>query len=167
MAQQTLFSYFGLSPRFRIDLDRLEAAHLAAIKKVHPDLFAQRPAAERRVAEQWSTRLNEAYQTLKDPVRRATYLCESAGWDVGAEKNTAMPMDFLLLQMRWRETLDNQKDNAEVINRLREEVLSLEGEVEVELEKALDVDANYDAAVALVRKLMFITKFRAQLQQIQ
>ena len=98
MAQMTPFELFGLKPAFKVDLEALHAAHERAILQVHPDRFADRPAAERRVAEQWASRINEAYAVLKDPVMRAVWLCEAAGRSVGAETNTRMPMDFL---SRW------------------------------------------------------------------
>ena len=71
MAQMTPFELFGLKPAFKVDLEALHAAHERAILQVHPDRFADRPAAERRVAEQWASRINEAYAVLKDPVKRA------------------------------------------------------------------------------------------------
>ena len=61
MAQMTPFELFGLKPAFKVDLEALHAAHERAILQVHPDRFADRPAAERRVAEQWASRINEAY----------------------------------------------------------------------------------------------------------
>ena len=79
MAQMTPFELFGLKPAFKVDLEALHAAHERAILQVHPDRFADRPAAERRVAEQWASRINEAYAVLKDPVKRAVWLCEAAG----------------------------------------------------------------------------------------
>ena len=93
MAQLTPFELFGLPAAFKVDGEALRAAHERAILQVHPDRFAGRPAAERRVAEQWASRINEAYATLKDPVKRAVWLCEAAGRPVGAETNTRMPMD--------------------------------------------------------------------------
>lgn len=76
MAQMTPFELFGLKPAFKVDLEALHAAHERAILQVHPDRFADRPAAERRVAEQWASRINEAYAVLKDPVKRAVWLCK-------------------------------------------------------------------------------------------
>ena len=58
MAQMTPFELFGLKPAFKVDLEALHAAHERAILQVHPDRFADRPAAERRVAEQWASRIN-------------------------------------------------------------------------------------------------------------
>ena len=59
---------------------------------------------------QWAVRVNEAYQRLKDPLKRAAYLCERRGAPIDAESNTAMPRDFLMQQMAWREALDEARD---------------------------------------------------------
>ena len=58
---------------------------------MHPDRFAHAGDAERRASLQWTTRVNEAYRTLKDPVQRAKHLLELHGVDVAFETNTAMP----------------------------------------------------------------------------
>ena len=107
MAQMSPFQLFGMKPAFMIDEAKLEAAYQAAMMKVHPDRFADRPAAERRVAEQWSTRINEAFKLLKNPVKRAAWLCENAGRPIEAETNTRMPADFLMTQIMWREALES------------------------------------------------------------
>ena len=74
---------------------------------MHPDRFAQAGDAERRASMQMTTRVNEAYRTLKSPVRRAQYLLELNGVDVGFETNTAMPREFLMEQMELRERLED------------------------------------------------------------
>lgn len=69
------FALFGAEARFGIDLEKFGRARERALARVHPDRFADRPAAERRVAEQWTARINEAWDTLRDPVRRASWFC--------------------------------------------------------------------------------------------
>jgi hypothetical protein len=81
---------------------------------VHPDRFAAQGDAAQRIAMQWAVRVNEAYQRLKDPLRRAAYLCELSGAPINAENNTAMPAAFLMQQMAWREALDEAPDLADV-----------------------------------------------------
>jgi molecular chaperone HscB len=84
-------------------------------REAHPDRFAAQGAAAQRVAMQWSVRINEAYQRLKDPLKRAAYLCELHGAPIQAENNTAMPARFLMQQMEWREALDEaQQDEADL-----------------------------------------------------
>ena len=159
MAQMSPFQLFGMKLTFTIDLDRLEAAYQAAMMKVHPDRFAGRPAAERRVAEQWSTRINESYQLLKSPVKRAAWLCETAGHPLEAETNTSMPMEFLLTQIAWREALESAQGNSEAIDAVRAEAMALREEVLKEITQAIDGDAAWERAVDLTRKLMFIDRF--------
>ena len=81
---------------------------------MHPDRFAGEGAAAQRIAMQWAVRVNEAYQRLKDPLKRAAYLCELRGAPIEAESNTAMPAAFLMQQMAWREALDEAADAAAV-----------------------------------------------------
>src|SRR5437879_13019459 len=100
------FDLFGLTPRFQLDAVALERAYREIQARVHPDRFAHAGDAERRASLQWTTRVNEAYRTLKDPLQRARHLLELRGVDVAFETNTAMPADFLVQQMALRESLE-------------------------------------------------------------
>ena len=100
------FTLFALPQRFALEVTELDAHRRTLQAQVHPDRFAAQGAAAQRVAMQWSVRINEAYARLKDPLKRAAYLCELQGVPVNAEQNTAMPADFLAQQMQWREELD-------------------------------------------------------------
>src|SRR6185503_1893686 len=95
----------GLPVAYSVDPARLEASYRDLQSRVHPDRFAAGSEAERRVAMQWATRTNEAYRTLRDPLERARYLLHLRGYDTGEESNTAMPPDFLMQQMEWREAV--------------------------------------------------------------
>ena len=108
------FTLFGLAPRHALDRAALDQRWRELQGEVHPDRFAAEGAAAQRVAMQWAVRVNEAYQRLKDPLRRAAYLCELRGVPVDAERNTAMPGAFLMQQMSWREALDEAADAAAV-----------------------------------------------------
>lgn len=161
MAMLNPFELFGLEKKFSIDLEALSAAHERAILKVHPDRFAGRPAAERRVAEQWSARINEAYAVLSDDVKRASLLCEMGGHPVDAETNTRMPMDFLLEQMAWREALESAvSDEAKAAVRAKAE--GRYGETRAQLALAIDEKQDWKAAYDLTRRLMFIHRFLEQ-----
>lgn len=161
MAMLSAFELFGLPEQFAIDLDALAKTHERAILKVHPDRFAGRPAAERRVAEQWSARINESYDILKDPVKRASLLCERAGFPVGAETNTRMPADFLMEQMGWREALEEAEDEASR-EAVRGKAQARFAETEAKLQAAIDLEKDWTKAVDLTRRLMFIERFLAQ-----
>ena len=166
MSHPDHFALFALPARFALDETALEQAYKGVQSKVHPDRFAAGSAAERRVAMQWAARANEAYRTLKRPHARAAYLCERAGVAIEAGSNTAMPADFLMQQMEWREALDEARApaDAERLAQLAESIDEQRGRLMADLESAIDVRADFVAAADLVRRLMFIDRFREELR---
>src|SRR5690242_8210077 len=110
--QSNDFELFGLAARFAQDGAAIDARWKELQREAHPDKFAAQGQAAQRVAMQWSVRINEAYQRLKDPLRRAAYLCELRGAPIDAERNTAMPAQFLMQQMEWREALEDAEGEA-------------------------------------------------------
>jgi molecular chaperone HscB len=154
----TDFELFDTEPRFAQDRAALDARWRTLQGEVHPDRFASEGGAAQRIAMQWAVRVNEAYQRLKDPIRRAAYLCELNNAPIEAENNTAMPTAFLMQQMEWREALDD----AHAL----EQVEALSGEVREHrraalagLESTLDVERDFPAAAQQVRALMFTDRF--------
>ena len=99
---QNHFELFGLSAAFGLETEVLERSYREIQSRVHPDRFAHAGDAERRASLQWTTRVNEAFQTLKNPVTRAQHLLALRGVDVAFETNTAMPPEFLMHQMELR-----------------------------------------------------------------
>ena len=97
--QSSDFALFALPQQFAQDGQQLDAAWKRLQAQTHPDKFAAEGAAAQRLAMQWSVRINEAYQRLKSPIKRADYLCALAGVPIDAERNTAMPRQFLVQQM--------------------------------------------------------------------
>jgi molecular chaperone HscB len=93
------FDLFGLAPAFALETDALERSYREIQSRVHPDRFAHAGDAERRASLQGTTRVNEAFQILKNPVTRAKHLLELHGVDVAFETNTTMPPEFLTQQM--------------------------------------------------------------------
>jgi molecular chaperone HscB len=154
----TDFELFDLSPRFALDRDELDARWRALQAEVHPDRFASEGAAAQRVAMQWAVRVNEAYQRLKDPVRRAAYLCETHGAPIEAENNTAMPGAFLMQQMAWREALDEAGSVAQV-RALADDVAAHRTRSLDDLQATLDERRDFTAAAQQVRALMFVERF--------
>ena len=134
------FSLFGLNPGFRLD-------------------FANAGDAERRLSMQWATHANEAYQTLKKPLDRAKYLLHLAGHDIQAESNTAMPAEFLMEQMEWREAVMEARNGGDhhelehLHNRLRADILGRYEELGSLFDKG-----DHVLATDRVRRLMFLEK---------
>jgi molecular chaperone HscB len=166
MSHPDHFALFALPARFALDEAALDRAHKDVQSKVHPDRFAAGSAAERRVAMQWAARANEAHRTLKSPLSRAAYLCERAGVAIDANTNTSMPVEFLVQQMEWREALDIARADRDAARfaALTVEIDEVHGRLVAELESALDVRSDYPGAARLVRRLMFVDKFRDELR---
>jgi len=159
--RQSFFEWFDMPERFAIDAQGLDAAYRHVQTAVHPDRFAQAPEHERRLAMQWATQANEAYRTLRDPTRRARYLCERHGVDLGIETNTAMSPAFLMQQMAWREQLDEARDAADLaaIDALADELEATRQRMLARITVTLDESHDYPAAGAQVRELMFVDRF--------
>lgn len=152
------FELFGLVPAFALDVERLEAAYREIQSKVHPDRFVHAGDAERRASMQMTTRVNEAYRTLKSPVQRAKYLLELNGVDVGFETNTAMPREFLMQQMEIRERLEEARDTV-ALDLLQKDLEVQARNIENRIEEEIDGKQDFTAARELVRKLMFLERF--------
>ncbi|TFW09664.1 Fe-S protein assembly co-chaperone HscB [Oxalobacteraceae bacterium OM1] len=157
---QNHFDLFHLPQRFSIDMAALDQAYREVQNQVHPDKFAHAGDTERRVAMQWATRANEAYKTLKSPFRRAAYLCELNGIDLQIESNTAMPRDFLMQQMEWREALEEARADKDIdaLEALDREVKQARSEQVDHVGTLLDA-AQYQPAAEGVRQLMFLERF--------
>jgi len=158
------FELFGLEQRFAQDRSQLDARWKDLQRQAHPDKFADQGAAAQRVAMQWSVRINEAYQRLKDPLKRAAYLCELHGAPVNAENNTAMPAAFLMQQMEWREELD-EAHSAEDLERISLQVKRAGREVLQKIERLIDDQQAWTEAVGQVRALMFVERFAADVDK--
>lgn len=164
-AMQNHFELFGLSAAFGLETEALEHSYREIQSRVHPDRFAHAGDAERRASLQWTTRVNEAYRTLKDPVQRAKHLLELHGVDVAFETNTAMPPDFLMQQMELREALESATvaKDASRLDALRVELTQSRRALEEHVGEAIDARKDYRSAAELVRKLQFLDKLDSEI----
>ena len=158
------FQLFGLPETQAQDTAAIAVRWKALQAEVHPDRFAAEGAAAQRVAMQWAMRVNEAYQRLKDPLKRASYLCELRGAAVGAETNTQMPAAFLMQQMEWREALDDARSES-ALEALDDDAARAETAALATMQRLLDNNNDASAAATQVRALMFIQRFRADIDQ--
>ena len=161
-ASDNYFTFFGLTPGFVFDTSVLDQAYLAIQKEVHPDRHASGSDAEQRLAMQMATYANGAYRTLKDPIARGLYLCQLHGVEANLETNTAMPVQFLMKQMEWREALDDHADDLESLEGLAVEVEKVRDESLLALTDAFEQSA-FTQAVDILRGLLFINKFASEL----
>lgn len=159
------FQLFGIAPSFQIDTAQLELTFRALQAQVHPDKSAHLSDAEQRLAMQRSTLVNEGYQTLKSPLRRARYLLLLQGVDTQEETNTAMPIDFLMLQMDWREAVVDagRARDLSALEQLEARMKHETRQLEAQLLVKIDAEKDYAVAAGLVRKLRFMEKLAEEI----
>ena len=163
------FTLLGLPRAFPLDMTELDARFRELQREVHPDRFAAADDASRRASMMLATQINAAYQTLRSPLKRATYLLELAGIDVGAESNTAMSPEFLMHQMLWREQLDEARaeGDAAALAGLQADIDQAVGDAYERLAGALASGSEIPVAVETVRQLMFLEKLHQSIDDAQ
>jgi molecular chaperone HscB len=161
------FALFGLEPAYAVNGAALEQAYRDLQALIHPDRFASAGDAERRASMQMTTRVNEAYRTLRDPVQRAKHILELNGVDVAFETNTQMPTDFLLQQLEMREELEGAvgKKDFSFLDSLKKKLSAQKSALEALIGERIDARKDYAGASDLVRKLMFLQRIEAEVDQ--
>lgn len=157
--KQNYFDFLKLPMGFELDETDLAARHRAIIATVHPDRFTDKSAVEQRVALQWSTFANQAFETLKSPIKRAHYLLQLHAPELatdGARVN--LPPAFLMQQMTWREALEDGAADT-----VRHEVSTAHQDVLNDLRVACAAQDWTQVQVELA-KVQFIDNFMKQIQ---
>ena len=158
------FALFSLKSDFSIDLADLESAYQLQISQFHPDKFATKSEPEKSLALQNTSLLNTAYNTLKSPLKRATYLLELQGINAFDEKDTQMDEDFLMAQIEYRETLERAK-NFDEIEHFIDIITPLEDEHIVSIEREFKQN-NLQTIKNLVRQLRFYQQLKQQANEL-
>ena len=163
--QQDFFQLFELPPRFAIDNAVLDQRYRDLQSQVHPDKFSHLSESEQRLSMQWSTRINEGYQTLRSPLARGRYLLSLQGVDTQEETNTAMPLDFLMQQMEWREALQDaiEAKDIDALDALSDNNRKETKQLQQQLGAQLDETHDHLAAAGSVRKLRFLEKLAEEI----
>lgn len=156
--QSDHFSRLGFEPDFDLDIDLLEKRYLGFQRSVHPDRFAAKPAKERAMAEQQSVSLNQAFETLSDPLRRAAYLLELKGQaaSVGRDQTIADP-ELLMEVLEAREAL-SEAESVEAVEKLAIKSGADAIQLLSEISKAFAED-DLVAANKLTTRLKYLRKF--------
>jgi molecular chaperone HscB len=164
---QNYFALFNLPEQFELDKQMLDTAYHTVQNQVHPDRFIHASESDKRAAMQWASLANDAYQTLRNPVKRAAHLCHIRGFPLDGDFGPAMPSDFIFEQIEWREHLDNARIDKDfealetMDTRLRERIkeqLTL-------IEKELNL-GHFAAALQEIRKMMFLQKFGDEINYV-
>lgn len=162
------FTLFGLPTHYALDMAKLTASYQALQRQFHPDKFANASATERLSAVSQSSTINQAWQTLRDPLSRAEYLLSLHGYDLLNEQQTLRDGEFLMEQLALREELD-QIERAGDVDALQAFVGRLDAMSLSRHQLMVDAldDARWDTAADLVRKQRFLVKLRDQTEQLE
>ena len=155
---QNFFTLLNLPEAFVVDLKKLDQHYQAIQKEIHPDRFASLNDEKKMESVKKTAQVNDAYQTLKSSIRRAEYLLHLYGFDINDEKYTAVPQDFLLQQMEWREELETHTKNKEALEKLAS-VVAIKKKQKIDLLPTyFDKKNNLPEAIKITRELNFIEK---------
>ena len=155
---QNFFTLLNLPEAFVVDLKKLDQHYQAIQKEIHPDRFASLNDEAKMESVKKTAQVNDAYQTLKSSIRRAEYLLHLYGFDINDEKYTAVPQDFLLQQMEWREELETHTKNKEALEKLAS-VVAIKKKQKIDLLPTyFDKKNNLSEAIKITRELNFIEK---------
>jgi len=155
---QNFFTLLNLPEAFVVDLKKLDQHYQAIQKEIHPDRFASLNDETKMESVKKTAQVNDAYQTLKSSIRRAEYLLHLYGFDINDEKYTAVPQDFLLQQMEWREELETHTKNKEALEKLAS-VVAIKKKQKIDLLPTyFDKKNNLPEAIKITRELNFIEK---------
>jgi molecular chaperone HscB len=163
------FELFGLAERFDLDPDELTARYRELQRRFHPDRYANRPDSERRHALQLAATINEAFQTLKEPLARGRYLLKLRGVDTDAETGAVLDSVFLAEQMELREALAEAGAAADRSERLAGLTHTVEDRFAArceELRRCLAADGQAERAVTVVHEMQFLAKLRRELAEM-
>jgi molecular chaperone HscB len=169
---RNFFELFDLPVSFEIDIPDLTERYRRLQNTVHPDRFANASDAQRRLALQQSARINEAFQTLKDPLLRARYLLELNGVDMRNDTDTAMDPGFLMQQMELREqlgdVLNSPDPHGELLN-INNTIDESVADISKGLQKifAKGKQADLDSARDAVRRMQFMIRLREEAEALE
>ena len=155
---EDFFALLNMPAQFAVDLGALEANYLRLQQQLHPDRFAQKHDREKLLAQSQAVSINEAYHTLRDPIRRGSYWlrCNGVDFDIAAER-TIHDQAILLEMLERREELADATDSDAIQKMITT--------VRDEFRAAVDVLANnlaaheWDSAKKQLLRLQYLQKF--------
>ena len=150
---QNYFELFNLPEKFQIDSVKLQENYRSIQKEIHPDRFATSTENEKVQSMIKSTQVNDAYQTLKSPTKRAKYILSLHR---SVEKIT-LPPDFLMQQMEWEEHLEDIEKNNKELDQFKLAINKKYEEYSLMLSTQIDNDQNWNEAAITIDKLYFLS----------
>ena len=170
--KKNYFELFGLPVSYVVDMDRLATRYRELQRVMHPDRYAGASDYERRLSIQGATQVNQAHETLKDPIQRARYMLSLSGMDVSADNETTKDAAFLMEQLELREELEEARGKpdpyaaiSELMRGINLRINSLIGQLAVQFETGQPEQLM--AARETLRKMQFLQKLRDDAESIE
>lgn len=162
------FTLFGLPVRYALDGSLLASRFQDMQRQFHPDRNALQPERERLMALTQAATINEAYQTLRHPLKRAEYMLSLHGFDLGNEQHTLRDTAFLMEQLELREALDaiEQQADENALARFAVQLAAMIKQRSATMVEQLD-GQQWPVAADTVRKLRFLDKLQQQVEQLE
>ena len=165
----TYFALLDLPKSMSIDAKRLDEHYKQLQRDYHPDRFVNASEQDRRLSMQATSLINQARQTLLNPLSRAVYLLQLEGCDLDSETDTRMSGEFLMAQMELREALEMvgaANDPFEQIDELKDRVAALQSDTREVFESALSGN-ELGVARDRVREWQFLDKLRSEVLEAE
>ncbi|GGI75784.1 co-chaperone HscB [Shewanella gelidii] len=166
------FELFNFTASFDLDTATLAERYRELQRAVHPDNFANDTEQQKLLSIHRAAQINDGFQTLKNPIRRAEHMLSLRNIDISHETKTLKDGQFLMQQMEWREALEDinhAEDPDEMIDELYRSFSNYENEMTKRLIALLNSEQENDWLLAAdqVRKLKFMAKLKDELAKIE
>jgi len=167
MVNANYFQLFGLEPNFNLDLSLVKQLFHQQIKQCHPDNFTTADEATKLAKQQQTNLLNEAYQTLIHPVKRAFYLLELAGCDLSS-KHTMQDVEFLQMGLELHEQLEQFMQNQDInqIERLEAQIAKLQTQMQQNFAQIYQDQNKQYTAMQIAQKMQFLTNLQIKISTL-
>lgn len=163
------FEIFSIPKSWDVDLKGLNVRYRALQQEFHPDRYSAKSNVEQRAAVQMTSLINQAFETLKCPLRRAQYLLERSGIDTDQETHVTTDSSFLMQQIELREGLASihQHDQPlKILGRMQNDIedkyLSLQDSFRDHYSKG-----SLDDALAVTAKMQFFSKLLIEVEHVE
>ena len=167
--KQSYFELFDLDLAFDIDFGRLHSEHHRLQAIFHPDRYVNASDQEKRLSVQQASWINEAFEVLSSPVKRARYMLELSGLELNDESETTSDTAFLMEQIAIREEIDECRSDADPLSccdHIAKKLRSRAGQFGSEFIASFDRGQLDDARLSS-RKMQFVQRILDQLTDLQ
>ena len=171
------FQLYSIKKEFLIDLSKLKLKQKMLLQKMHPDLFVNSTAIEKKVASEFSTLVNHAFGVLRDPITRAEHLCSLVGLHFDMETIKFTSTDLLENQFEIRGELDEIKRNNSIekyslMERFSQDLKTNINQMLVKIDKSfktLDLkdSSSTNSLKEQLANLAFLTKAQSELEEVK